>query len=164
MNKYRCILELENVVLFWKLKPMKWNGEKKTHLRWPILSRIFKCTWKFDYVKQIESKRYVVFAEINAHPEIIAHQKRWFFKGGGSTQNRWVFDGWIFKGGSTQNRWVLMDDFSKGGVHKTDGFLMGDFSKRRVHKTDGLWWVIFQRGEFTKPTDSDGVWNVFYCF
>ena len=69
-----------------------------------------------------------VFAEINAHPEISAHQKQWFFKGG-----------------STQNRWALMGDFSKGGVHKTDEF----------------WWVIFQRGEYTKPMDSDGVWNVF---
>ena len=87
-----------------------------------------------------------VFAEINAHPEISAHQKQWFFKGV-----------------STQNRWVLMDDFSKGGVHKTDGF----------------WWVIFQRGEYTKPMgfhwwvfkggvhETDGLWWVvkfFYCF
>ena len=59
-----------------------------------------------------------VFAEISAHPEINAHQKQWFFKGG-STQNRWALmggfskgglhetDGWFFKGGSTQNRWVL---------------------------------------------------------
>ena len=47
---------------------------------------------------------------------------------------------WFFKGGSTQNRWVLMGDFSKGGVHKTDGF----------------WWVIFQRGEYTKPMGCDG--------
>ena len=43
---------------------------------------------------------------------------------------------WFFKGGSAQNRRVLMGDFSKGGVHKTDGF----------------WWMIFQRGECTKPT------------
>ena len=28
---------------------------------------------------------------------------------------------------------------------------MGDFSKRGVHKTDEFWWVIFQRGEYTKP-------------
>ena len=49
-------------------------------------------------------------------------------------------DGWFFKGGSTQNRWVVIEDFSKGGVHKTDG----------------LWWVIFQRGEYTKPMDFDG--------
>ena len=27
---------------------------------------------------------------------------------------------------------------------------MGDFSKGGVHKTDGLWWVILQRGEYTK--------------
>ena len=47
------------------------------------------------------------FAEIKVHPEISAHQKQWFFKGG-STQNRWVFYEWFFKGG--------------GGVHKTDGF------------------------------------------
>ena len=118
---------------------------------------------------------YTVFTEINAHPEISAHQKQWFFKGG-STQNRWAlmgdfskggvhktdsfwwvifqrgeytkpmgFDGWFFKGGSTQNRWVLMGDFSKGGVHKTDGF----------------WWVIFQRGEYTKPIAFGGFWNVF---
>ena len=97
-----------------------------------------------------------VFTEINAHPEISAHQRQSFFKGG-STQNRWAlmgdfskggvhktdglwwvifqrgeytkpmgFDGWFFKGGSTQNRWALMGDFSKGGVHKTDG----------------LWWVL----------------------
>ena len=39
-----------------------------------------------------------------------------------------------------QNRWLLMGDFSKGGVHKTDGF----------------WWVIFQRGEYTKPMAVDG--------
>ena len=45
------------------------------------------------------------FAEINAHPDISAHQKQWFFKGG-----------------STQNQWVLVGDFLKGGVHKTDGF------------------------------------------
>ena len=48
---------------------------------------------------------HTVFAKINAHPEISAHQKQWFVKGG-----------------STQNRWLLMGDFSKGGVHKTDGF------------------------------------------
>ena len=52
------------------------------------------------------------------------------------------------KGGSTQNRWLLMGDFSKGGVHKTDG----------------SWWVIFQRGEYTKPMGLDGFWNFFYCF
>ena len=47
----------------------------------------------------------------------------------------------IFQGGgSAENRWALMGDFSKGGVHKTDGF----------------WWVIFQRGEYTKPMGSDG--------
>ena len=46
----------------------------------------------------------------------------------------------IFKGGSTQNRWALMGDFSKGGLHETDG----------------LWWVIFQRGEYTKPRAFDG--------
>ena len=57
-----------------------------------------------DYAGNTQYK-HTVFAEINAHPEISAHQKQWFFKGG-----------------STQNRWVLMDDFSKGGVHKTDGF------------------------------------------
>ena len=50
------------------------------------------------------------------------------------------FDGCFFKGGSTQNRWVLIDDFSKGGVHKTDGF----------------WWVLFQRGQYTKPMAFDG--------
>ena len=33
---------------------------------------------------------------------------------------------------------------------------MGDFSKGGVHKTDGLWWVIFQRGEYTKPMAFDG--------
>ena len=55
---------------------------------------------------------------------------------------------WFFKGGSTQNRWVLMDDFSQG----------------RVHKTDGVWWVIFHRGEYTKPMGFDGFWNLFYCF
>ena len=53
---------------------------------------------------------------------------------------------WFFKGGSTQNRRGLMGDFSKGGVHKTDG----------------LWWVIFQRGEYTKPMGFDGFWNVFF--
>ena len=97
----------------------------------------------------------IVFVKINAHPEISAHQKQWFFKGG-STQNRWLFmgdfskggvhetdgflwvdfsqgdyikpmgfDGWFFKGGSTQNRWVLVGDSSKGGVHKTDGLWWG---------------------------------------
>ena len=34
-----------------------------------------------------------IFPEINAHPEISAHQKEWFFKGGGSTQNRWALMG-----------------------------------------------------------------------
>ena len=49
------------------------------------------------------------FAEINAHPEIDAHQKQWVFKGG-STQNRWLLVGDFSKGGggSTQNRWVWM--------------------------------------------------------
>ena len=46
----------------------------------------------------------------------------------------------ICKGGSTQNRWLLMGDFSKGGVHEIDG----------------LWWVIFQRGKYTKPMAFDG--------
>ena len=27
---------------------------------------------------------------------------------------------------------------------------------QRVHKTDGFWWVIFQRGEYTKPMAFDG--------
>ena len=31
-----------------------------------------------------------------------------------------------------------------------------NFSKGGVHKTDGLWWVIFQRGEYTKPMGFDG--------
>ena len=100
-------------------------------------------------------KQHTVFAEINAHPEISAHQKQWFFKGG-----------------STWNRWGLMDDFSKEGVHKTDGFWWvifqrgeytkpmgfdGWFFKRGgVHKTDELWWMIFQRGEYTKPMGFDG--------
>ena len=47
------------------------------------------------------------------------------------------FAWWFFKGGNTQNRWALVGDFSKGGIHKTDEF----------------WWVIFQRGEYTKPMD-----------
>ena len=88
-----------------------------------------------------------VFAKINAHPEISAHQKQWFFQGG-----------------STQNRWLLVGDFPKGGVHKTDSF----------------WWVILQRGEYTKPMGCDGWFfkggstqnrwilvdfgNFFYCF
>ena len=71
-----------------------------------------------------------------------------------------AFDGWFFKGGSTQNRWLLMGDFPKGGVHETDSF----------------WWVIFQRGEYTKPMGlmgdfskggvhkTDGFWECFYCF
>ena len=65
--------------------------------------------------------RFTVFAEINAH------QKQWFFKGG-----------------STQNRWALMGDFSKGRVHKTDG--NGWF-----FKGGSFWWMILQRGEYTKP-------------
>ena len=40
------------------------------------------------------STEHTVFAEINAHPGISAHQKQRFFKGG------------------TQNRWLLMSDFS----------------------------------------------------
>ena len=70
-----------------------------------------------------------IFAEINVHPEISAHQKQWFSKGGvhktdevmmgdfskgGSTQNRWGVDGWFFKGGSTWNRsgfWWVLDCF-----------------------------------------------------
>ena len=55
---------------------------------------------------------HTVFAEISAHPEISAHQKQWFSKGG-------------------------------------------------VHRTDELWWVIFQRGEYTKPR---GFGICFYCF
>ena len=65
-----------------------------------------------------------VFAEINAHPEISAHQKQWFFKGG-STQNRWGLMGDVFKGGTTQNRWAVMGDFSKGGLHRNRWGLMG---------------------------------------
>ena len=58
-------------------------------------------------------------------PEISAHQKQWFSKGGGGVHKTdgfwWMifhrgeyikpmgFDGWFFKGGSTQNRWLLMD-------------------------------------------------------
>ena len=60
-----------------------------------------------------------------------------------ATLNACIFRGKVkkfFKGESTQNRWVLMDDFSKGGVHETDGF----------------WWVIFQRGEYTKSMAFDG--------
>ena len=34
---------------------------------------------------------------------------------------------------------------------------MSDFSKGGVHKTDESWWVIFQRGEYTKPMSLD-VW------
>ena len=30
------------------------------------------------------------------------------------------------------------------------------FSKGGVHKTDGFWWVLFQRGEYTKPMGFDG--------
>ena len=33
---------------------------------------------------------------------------------------------------------------------------MGDFAKGGVHKTDGFWWVIFPRGEYTKPMAFDG--------
>ena len=36
-----------------------------------------------------------------------------------------------------------------------------DFLKGGVHKTDGFWWVIFQRGEYTKPM---GFGMFFYCF
>ena len=50
---------------------------------------------------------------------------------------------------------------SKGGVHKINGLLMGDFSKGGVHKTDSFRWVIFQRGEYTKPM-AFGI--IFYCF
>ena len=67
--------------------------------------------------------------------EISAHQKQWFFKGG-STQNRWAFDGWCFQ---------------RGEYTKPMGFWWVMFSKGGVHKTDGFWWVIFQRGEYTKP-------------
>ena len=48
----------------------------------------------------------------NAHPEISAHQKQWFFKGG-----------------STQNRWLLMGDFSKGGEYTKPMALGGWFFK-----------------------------------
>ena len=68
---------------------------------------------------------HTVFAEINDHPEIRAHQKQWFFKGG-----------------STQNRWVLLDDFSQGGVHKTDGFYWMIFHRGEYMKPmgfDGFW-------------------------
>ena len=92
------------------------------------------------------------FAEINAHPdEISAHQKQWFFKGG-STQNRWVWMDDFSKGGSTQNRWLLMGDFSKGGEYtKPMGFDEWFIKGGGVHKTNGFWWVIFQKGEYTKP-------------
>ena len=38
---------------------------------------------------------------------------------------------------------------------------MGDFSKGEVHKTGGFWWVIFQRGKYTKPMGANEFWNVF---
>ena len=102
-----------------------------------------------------------VFAEINVHPEISAHQTWWFFRGG-----------------STQNRWALMGDFSKGGVHKTDGLWWVSFQRGEYTKPTGFdgWFFKggstwnrralmgdFQRGEYTKPMGCDGVWNFFYC-
>ena len=68
-------------------------------------------TWKMDNFSSCEVQNLdwlnTVLAEINAHPEISAHQNSWF-------------------------------------------------SKKRVHKTDGFWWVISQRGEYTKPMAFDG--------
>ena len=94
------------------------------------------------------SGKSTTFIEINAHPEINAHQKNSDFSKGEYTKPM-GFDGWFFKGGSTQNRWALMDDFSKGGVHKTDG----------------LWWVIFQRGEVHKTEENRGKRPMTtYCF
>ena len=72
----------------------------------------------------IRSYKHIVFAQINAHPEISAHQKNSDFskRGAHKTNGLW----WVIfqrGGGGTQNQWVMMGDFSKGGgVHKTDGF------------------------------------------
>ena len=52
-------------------------------------------------------------------------------------------------------------DFSKGGVHETDGFWWVIFQRGEYTKPMGFWWVIFQRGEYTKPVGSDGFWNLF---
>ena len=97
-----------------------------------------------------------VFAEINAHPEISAHQNDEFSKGGvhktdwivmddfskgGVHKTDWIVMGDFSKGGVHKTDWIVMDDFSKGGVHKTDWIVMGDFSKGGVHETDGFWWV-----------------------
>ena len=105
-----------------------------SHAQWTLQGSRINQIHHFcpsDFCHVLIRIKHTVFAEINAHPEISAHQKQWFFKGG-----------------STQNQWVLMDDFSKGGVHKTDGFL----------------WVVFQRGEYTKPMGFEGFWNFFYWF
>ena len=76
---------------------------------------IFVLKWTYKFLHNCIM--ITILAEINAHPEIIAHQKQWFFKGG-----------------STWNRWALMGDFSKGGVHETDGvpgwfFQRGEYTK-----------------------------------
>ena len=54
--------------------------------------------------------QYPVFAEMNAHPQISAHQKQSVFKGGKYTIPM-AFDGWFFTGGggSTQNQWVFYE-------------------------------------------------------
>ena len=61
--------------------------------------------FKNNYCIIIHMHLNTAFARNNPHPEIRAHRKSWFPKGG-----------------STQNRWLLTGDFSKGGVHNTDGF------------------------------------------
>ena len=101
---------------------------------------------------------YTVFSEINAHLEISALQKQWFFKGG-----------------STQNRWLLMGDFPKEGVNKTDGvwwmiFQRGEYMKpmgfdgwfSKGGSTQNRWLLMgdFPREEYTKPMAFDGLWNL----
>ena len=47
----------------------------------------------------------------------------------------------------------------KGGVHKTDGFWWVIFQRGEYTKPMGLWWVIFQRGGVHK---TDGFWWVIF--
>ena len=105
-----------NSIQFIEMTLFIFYSEKFERRANPWRSRILKLVVRFTTI--------TVFAEINAHPEIRAHQKQWFFKGGVHKTDGfwWVIlqrggvhktDGlwWVILqrgGGSTQNRWLLM--------------------------------------------------------
>ena len=70
-----------------------------------------QCTWHqrsrgMRKYSGFNDKAIILFAEINAHPEVSIHQKLIFQRG--EYTKPMGFDGWFFEGGSTQNWWALM--------------------------------------------------------